>query len=254
MNTTGDLRDYNIITLLRLLIEAKRTGILTVQHGDLPFEVALQDGEIRFIRLGTLKGALALSTVLLHPEGMFRFEEGLPIGEADPPTSFEQLVFEALGYLEPTVLNWGTAVRLVKPEKLDLLPLSQAEQSLVQMIKKQVPLPEILRYEGGYKLIWKLYRLGMIKEHKVRLARLKIVSSQVLSSRATMEENIMQRWAEDLGQPITSLIVKDNEDSSYIIPVKSKPKINAQLVIPVNMLMQIGLRAGNYVLAQPYIE
>lgn len=250
MKTTGDLRDYDVLALMRLLIGAGKSGILKVQHGNYAFRVSIKDGLCYSVELGPLRGAMALSVLLNDPRGTFTFQE-VATPETTGGVTLDALAFEALGHLEPKPYPWMGLVTFPEPIRISQLPLSDDERRVIDNLHDRAVL-EIDR-EKALPLLWRLHRLGLIKERRARVAQLNVVASHTVSSRANIDQLILQRWRETLDYPVHSVFVKDEQGEVFLIPVRGKAKINAQLLVPVNLLLQLGMRAGQRVLVQPFL-
>jgi hypothetical protein len=76
MNLQGDLREFSLADLLRILDHGARTGKLTIEtpvlHGDLFW----RGGKLVDARLAGLQGEEAIYPWLIWPEGKFTFSEG----------------------------------------------------------------------------------------------------------------------------------------------------------------------------------
>lgn len=250
MKTTGDLRDYDLLALMQLLIGAGKSGILKVQHGDYEFRVNIKNGLCYSVKLGPVKGAMALSVLLNDPRGTFTFQE-VATPETSGGVTLDALAFEALGYLKPKPYPWMGLVTFPEPMRVSLLPLSDDERRVVNDLNDKTVLE--IDQEKARSLLWRFHRLGLIKERRARVAQLNVVASHTISSRANIDQLILQRWRETLNYPVHSVFVKDEQGEVFLIPVKGKHKINAQLLVPVNLLLQLGMRAGEHVLVQPFL-
>lgn len=253
MKTTGDLSHYDLLQLLKLLADAKKTGLLTVKR-EPSLQVWLQDGQIAHVQLGPVAGALALSVVLNDPHGAFAFDEGVmrsqkSTGElaAEP---LDSVAFAALRYLQPQEVALEGQVKLSQPERLPLLRLTTEEEGLVNVLV-QKPVSALLEQPGGRELLWRLGRLDLLRERRSRLARLRVTLAQEKSRHAFVESTILQRWKEDTGQSVKAVLLRDEKGRTYLLPVQGRAQLNAQLLVPANLMLQTGLRAGMSVLAQP---
>lgn len=83
MNLQGDLREFSLADLLRILDHGAKTGRLTIETPVLHGELYWQGGQLVDARLGTLQGEEAIFPWLIWPEGKFHFTEG---GDAPEPT------------------------------------------------------------------------------------------------------------------------------------------------------------------------
>jgi hypothetical protein len=83
MNLQGDLREFSLADLLRILDHGARTGRLTIETPVLHGELYWQGGRLIDARLDSLQGDEAIYPWLIWPEGKFQFTEG---GETPAPT------------------------------------------------------------------------------------------------------------------------------------------------------------------------
>jgi hypothetical protein len=92
MNLQGDLREFSLADLLRILDHGARTGRLTIETPILQGELYWQGGRLADAKLDTLTGEEAIYPWLIWREGKFSFTEG---GEM-PPVSIGGTVADIL--------------------------------------------------------------------------------------------------------------------------------------------------------------
>jgi hypothetical protein len=92
MNLQGDLREFSLADLLRILDHGQRTGRLSIETPVLHGQLYWQGGRLIDARLDALHGDEAIYPWLIWPEGKFSFTEG---GEA-PVASIDLTVADIL--------------------------------------------------------------------------------------------------------------------------------------------------------------
>ena len=73
--STSSLETFDFLELLYMLAQSRRTGVLRVYRTQ-EFQAWLQEGRVRHLEFGYLRGVPALSELLADPRGRFNFEEG----------------------------------------------------------------------------------------------------------------------------------------------------------------------------------
>ena len=96
MNMQGDLREFSLADLLRILDDGQRTGRLTIETPVLHGELVWQSGTLVHAQLGDLQGDEAIYPWLIWPEGRFTFSEGEPVGSTTVRASVIELLGEGL--------------------------------------------------------------------------------------------------------------------------------------------------------------
>ena len=96
MNLQGDLRDFSLADLLRILDHGRRTGLLTVETPILHGELTWRDGQLQQATLGVLQGAEAVYPWLIWPEGSFSFAEAAVGDGGTAPVTAAELIAEGL--------------------------------------------------------------------------------------------------------------------------------------------------------------
>jgi hypothetical protein len=93
MNLQGDLREFSLADLLRILDHGQRTGRLHIDTPVLHGELVWQTGALIHAVLGNLHGPEAVYPWLIWPEGRFAFTEG----ESAETATIQATVADILG-------------------------------------------------------------------------------------------------------------------------------------------------------------
>lgn len=100
MNLQGDLREFSLADLLRILDHGAKTGHLTIETPVLHGELYWQGGHLADARLEKLQGEEAIYPWLIWPEGKFHFVEGGDAPERTIQGSVADILAEGLARQE----------------------------------------------------------------------------------------------------------------------------------------------------------
>ena len=119
MNLQGDLREFSVADLLRILEHGQRTGRLSLMTPQLDGQLEWQNGKLVGASLGPLLGEEAVYPWLIWPEGQFTFTEGAapgatvtiqrPVADLLQEGLRRQEAWSGVGDLVP---GWGPASRI----------------------------------------------------------------------------------------------------------------------------------------------
>lgn len=257
--TLSNLADFDVLQLLLLLAQGKRTGVLRVQRPGAVFQCWLERGLVRRVSLrrqdGTqddeLEGADALAELLREPSGHFQFDEGVRSAQRPLQVPLDAVAYAALRQLPPPELPFTGPARVTDPERLASFPWTLAEWEVLDRIRAQVPLGELAADPEAAHLAARLARLGLLRARRLRTARLLVTVTHEVAGTVLVDAMIVERWKGDLGRLPQHVGVRDEGGKSYRFPVRAHPEVGAHLFIPPDILTRTRLQAGESVLVKP---
>lgn len=255
MTTPSSLEHFDFLQLLLMLAHNRKTGVMRVFRDEEQFQCWLEEGQVRRLRFvgpGTdLEGVRALTELLRRPEGRFQFEDGLLHTAPRLDRPLEAVAYEALGDLPDLPLPFTGPGRLTRPESLAHISWSLSEEQAIEKLRQQLPLSEIATTPELQRLVSRLVRLGLLTRRKVRLARLLVHVTHDVSGVALIDERILERWRKDLLRLPQVIRVRRDDGQKYSFPVWPSAGLEAELLLPPDMLMLTQIQAGESVLVKP---
>jgi len=98
---SGVIEELGMPNLLQMLGKSSPCGTLTVIRGAEEGVVAFEQGRLRYVRLGSLRGGKALVRLLSWDKGTFSFHAHVdPLEQEDPPVSLDGALLDALRELD----------------------------------------------------------------------------------------------------------------------------------------------------------
>ncbi|THF88133.1 DUF4388 domain-containing protein [Deinococcus sp. KSM4-11] len=250
-NTTASLETFDFLELLYLLTDQGRSGVLTVFRPDGQFQAWIEGGRVRHLEFGRDRGTKALVTLMADPRGRFQFDEGLTHSDPRMDSPLDEVTLEVLDALPPPPLGFDGPARFTSRERLGRLRWTLREQATLQMVDAQRPVAEIGVDPEARRLLEKLHRIGLLTSRKSRVARLTVTVTREVQGVALVDELIFKRWKEDTVRHPQSIAVRTDDGEVYTLPVRSGSNLAALLMLPPELLMRTGLRAGDSVLVRP---
>ena len=253
--TLSNLADFDVLQLLLLLAQGKRTGALRVQQPGGLFQCWLEEGRVRQVTLrgdaGEWQGLDALVALLRDPRGTFQFGEGDRSPQRPLDVSLDLLAYAALRELPAPELPFTGPARVTDPERLARLPWSLRERQILDRIGAQVPLGELASDPEAASLAARLARLGLLRQRRLRTARLLVAVTHEVAGVVLIDAMIVDRWKGDLGRLPQYVGVRDDGGKSYRFPLRAHPEVGALLYIPPDVITKTRLQAGESVLVKP---
>ncbi|WP_019009999.1 DUF4388 domain-containing protein [Deinococcus aquatilis] len=249
--STSSLETFDFLELLYMLSGSGKTGVLAVYRPDGLFQCWLQGGRVRQIEFGHLRGVEAAVKLLLDPRGRFHFEDGLTHPEPQLDASLDEVAFEVLDGLPEHKPMFDGPARITSPERVAAMRWTLQQQDVLRQVEAQRPLSDLTRDPGTHHMLAKLVRMHLLAPRKSRVARLSVTVTRTVRGVVVIDDLILRRWKEDLVRPPQHIAVRDDAGNVYTLPVRSGPDLGAQLLIPTDLLMRTGLRAGDSVLVRP---
>lgn len=114
----GSLKQMGIADLLQILGQNRRSGCLSIEHGDERGEIHLSDGKPVNARSGTVEGEKALFRLLAWKEGSFAFAPAPPTGPPRIRRAMEEALLEGMRQADE-----AAAVRARLPDRSARLKL-----------------------------------------------------------------------------------------------------------------------------------
>lgn len=246
---TTSLETFDPLELLFMLGRSQRSGLLRVMHRKGELHIRLCQGRVCEVSLGALHGAAALAVVVADPRGHFAFEDA-PGVRGPLNLRVEALALAALRELPaPEPLFDGPAKFSDQLDEADL-ELTLAEERALAALLTGPALSSFTDPEAR-ALAGRLSRLGVLVPRKARVARLTVAVDRGLARSALLDETILARWREDVGEAVRAVAVRSDAGRVVSFAVRAQPGLGHSLVLPREWLLQYGLRSGESVLARP---
>lgn len=250
-HTTASLETFDFLELLYLLTDQGRSGVLTVFRADGQFQAWIEGGRVRHLEFGRDRGTRALVTLMTDPRGRFQFDEGLTHPDPRMDAPLDEVTLEVLEALPPAPLGFDGPARFTSRERLNRLRWTLRDQDILLMVDAQRPVGEISMDPEARRLLEKLHRIGLLTSRKSRVARLTVTVTREVQRVALVDELIFKRWKEDMVRHPQNVAVRTDDGEVYTLPVRSGSNLAALLMLPPELLMRTGLRAGDSVLVRP---
>lgn len=246
------LETFDFIELLSMLAKGGKTGALHVERDRREFSLYLQGGRVRQMEGGDLSGPAAMAEILRDPRGRFHFESGEKAPAPDLDLAHETFAMEALKLLPPPPLKFSGIGRLDAPEHFAELGLSLYEHEVVAGVGAGQPLSELARHPDAAALLGRLQRLRLITERKTRVARLTVQITQQVSGVVVVDDTIYKRWRDSEAAPIKGVQLRHEASGKvHQLPVRPAPNIGSVILLPPELMIRTGLKAGESVLVRP---
>lgn len=249
--SSSNLETFDFLELLSLLAGQGRTGALRVERPDGSFQAWLERGRVRHLEFGAERGAAALARLLRDPLGRFGFDEGLRHPAPTLDLSVEEVALEALGALPVPELPFGGPARITSPGRLAGVRWTLQEQDLLGQVEAGRPLAELAGDGEARRLLAGLARLGLLARREARVARLTVGVTREVTGVAVLDGTIWERWRDDLARHFAHVAVRGPGGEVTTLPVRGGTQLGALLLVPPELLLRAGLRAGESVLVRP---
>lgn len=251
MNNTTSLETFDFLQLMYLLSEQGRTGVLTVHRADGPFQAFLEGQRVRHFQFAAQTGVPALLRLLRDPQGRFQFDEGVVHPNPLLNVNLDDVALEVLDGLPEKPLPYTGPAKLTSPERVARIRWGLKEQAILKQIEVQRPVSVLSQDPDARKLLQKMHQIKLIAPRKSRVARLSVAVTREVRGVAVIDELILKRWKEDMLRPPQNIAIKTDDGQVHTLPVRGGPNLSNSLLIPAELLMRTGLRAGDSVLVRP---
>jgi hypothetical protein len=147
---SGRIEELGMPNLMQMLCSSSPAGTLTAQAGAEEAVFAFEDGAIRYVRLGALRGVKALSRMFGWEEGTFHFHAHVDeLTDEDEAIPLTNAILEAARQLDeaarPGLQRFEPSTRfLVDLEAARAAELSQVEQAVLELAMPGLTLRRIL--------------------------------------------------------------------------------------------------------------
>ncbi|MDV6373896.1 DUF4388 domain-containing protein [Deinococcus arenicola] len=251
MTHTTSLETFDFLQLLYLLSDQGRTGVLTVQRADGPFQAFLEGHSVQHLQFAELTGVPALVRLLLDPRGRFHFDEGVIHPDPLLNIGLDDVAMEALDALPGKPLPFTGPVRITSPERVARMRWNLKEQAILKQIEVQRPVSILSQDADALRLLQKLHQIRLIVPRKSRVARLTLAITREVQGVVIIDELILRRWHEDMLRPPQTIALRTDAGQVHSLSVRGGANLSNTLLVPTDLLMRTGLRAGDSVLVRP---
>jgi hypothetical protein len=131
---SGVIEELGMANLLQMFGKSSPCGTLTVSSGAEEGLVAFEQGDLRYVRLGSLRGVKALARLLSWQYGAFEFVSQVdPLPDEDSPLPLEGALLEAVRQIDEAAREEGGAIELGAVLRLDRSALTTLDKPLAQI-------------------------------------------------------------------------------------------------------------------------
>ncbi len=131
---SGVIEELGMANLLQMFGQSSPCGTLTVSSGSEEGVVAFQQGDLRYVRLGNLRGVKALARLLGWEHGAFEFVSHVdPLPEEDAPLPLEGALLEAMRQVDEAAREEGGEIDPGAILRLDRTALTSLDKPLAQI-------------------------------------------------------------------------------------------------------------------------
>lgn len=251
MTKTTSLETFDFLQLLYLPSDQGRTGVLTVDRADGPFQAFLDGHQVCHIQFAELTGVAALVRLLRDPRGRFHFDEGVVHPDPLLNVGLDDVVMEALDALPEKPLAFTGPVKITAPERVARMRWNLKEQAVLKQIEVQRPVSVLSQDPDARLMLQKLHQIRLIAPRKSRVARLTLAVTREVQGVVIIDELILKRWREDILRPPQAIALRTDDGQVHTLPVRGGANLSNTLLVPPEVLMRTGLRAGESVLVRP---
>jgi hypothetical protein len=271
-DVTGTLGLFSLVDLFQLLAASKRTGRLTVQHPLGPARIYFDKGQLRHAEFWSLEGPAAVDVLFGDERGTFVFAAGLEAPRTTVHTSTEAVVLDALRRLDearrdeaepPPVLVGRDAVPYgVDDGAAANVRLSDVERRVVAAINGHWTAARIaeavdIAEEEACATISRLVQVGLLRlrTRRPRTAQLvvRLAPATVPDGTVAVDAGIVRAWREVAGPRLTQVALRLPDATAIAVPLVAADGAGPHLQVPRAMLVRLGLRVDDTVLARPYV-
>jgi len=271
VDVTGTLGLFSLVDLFQLLAASKRTGRLTVQHPLGPARFYFDRGQLRHAEFHALEGPAAVDILFGDERGTFAFVPGLPAPKVTVAASTEAVVLDALRRLdeaqrEESVPAPALVGRDAVPYGVDeggaaAVQLDALERRVVAAVNGHWTAGRIaqeLTVDDGVvcAAIARLVQVGLLRlrTRRPRTAQLvvRLAPPSVPGGSVGVDAGIVRAWREVSGAGLAEVALRLPDSSAIAVPLVASEGAGPHLQVPRAMLLRLGLRVDDTVLARPY--
>lgn len=131
---SGVIEELGMANLLQMFGQSSPCGTLTVCSGAEEGVIAFERGDLRYVRLGNLRGVKALARLLGWQQGAFEFVSQVDsLADEESPLSLEGALLEAVRQLDEAARDEGGEIDLGAVLRLDRNALTTLDKPLAQI-------------------------------------------------------------------------------------------------------------------------
>ena len=253
---TGTLGLFSLVDLFQLLAASKRTGRLTVQHPVARARIYFDRGQLCHAEFGDLDGPAAVDALFADERGAFSFTAGLPAPRTTVQVSTEAIVLDALRRLDVS----RDAVPFASPDGGAPVEPSAFERRVLAAVNGHWTAGRIAQELGvdeeeTCRAVARLVQVGMLRlrPRRPRTARLvvRLAPPGVAAGSVAVDAGIVRSWREVAGD-VAQVALKLPDGVAVAVPLVETQGVGAYVWVPRELLLRLGLRVDDTVLARPY--
>lgn len=264
---TGTLGLFSLVDLFQLLAASKRTGRLTVQHPVARARIYFDRGQLCHAEFGDLDGPAAVDALFADERGAFSFTAGLPAPRTTVQVSTEAIVLDALRRLDESRRDQAPlphvsrdAVPFASPDGGAPVEPSAFERRVLAAVNGHWTAGRIAQELGvdeeeTCRAVARLVQVGMLRlrTRRPRTARLvvRLAPPGVAAGSVAVDAGIVRSWREVAGD-VAQVALKLPDGVAVAVPLVETQGVGAYVWVPRELLLRLGLRVDDTVLARPY--
>jgi len=260
------------VDLFQLLAASKRTGRLSIQHPLGPARFYFDRGELRHAEFFSLEGTSAVDVMFGDERGTFAFVTGLPAPRVTIQGSTEAVVLDALRRLdESRRADDAPAPVLVGREAVPYgidetgaagVTLSEVERRVVAAVNGHWTAGRIAQEleidpDAVCAIVSRLVQVGLLRlrTRRPRTAQLVVVLAppSVPGDAVGVDAGIVRAWRDVTGAGLAEVALRLSDKTAVAVPLVAVPGAGPHLQVPRAMLLRLGLRVDDTVLARPHV-
>lgn len=280
MPLTGNLSDFSLGDILKLLSSAKKTGILKVK-GEGIFsgesgEICFKNGKIIYsVNNKGLIGENAVLHFFEFKEGNFSFEETVPSDKTNVKASTESLMLNG----SRLITEWNKISSVIKslslvvgltptpPEGVSEIKLSKEEWKVLRVIDGRKTIKEIAEelkmpvFEIS-KIIYGFLISGLaekVKEEVEGITYAKVKLNVKIKPEFYLQEDnvyidssLIKKWRSQYGiKNLEKILMHLPDGNEVIINVKGKDDLKGLVLIPEEIAKELSLKEKDEISIEP---
>jgi hypothetical protein len=267
---TGTLGLFSLVDLFQLLAASKRTGRLTVQHPLGPARFYFDKGDLRHAEFLAIEGPSAVDILFADERGAFAFMAGLPAPRVTVEASTEAVVLDALRRLDEARRDDPAPSPFVGPDAVPYgidesavadVRLSEPERRVIAAVNGHWTAARIAKELGVVTddvvaSIARLVQVGLLRlrTRRPRTAQLvvRLAPADIPDGSVGVDAGIVRAWREVAGTNLVEVALRLPDKTAIAVPFSAVVGAGPHLQVPRAMLVRLGLRVDDTILARPY--
>ncbi len=267
---TGTLGLFSLVDLFQLLMAAKRTGRLAVEHPKALARIYFDRGQVVHAEFGELVGEEAVYALFKDERGSFEFRIGLPSPYNSITGSAENLVLEAVRRLDesrrdapeeyaisrdavPVMPEGDQRAVTLTPEEQRVLAHVDGRRSVTRLALDLGMQPEL-----ALTVCDRLVRTGVLKlqNRRARTARLvtRLAPRRLPAGSVGLDPSILEAWEKVLGQPVERVACRREDGTVRLFAVQAAPGAGPYLDMNRDTVVRADLHVNEALLVRPVEE